>query len=294
MVETRVRLKQGRGEAEVPSERKPVPSFEIITPESVTSVRGTKFRVEADSERHISISEVIEGFVEVVAAGVSRIVTAGYGIVAEAGKPLKESLPLLAKPDLSGLQAQIESLPTTFSWPAIEGAKTYRIQIATDEALTALIIDSVLTMPKYTLSSLPSGRYALRVRAMDKFGMEGLNSEFIFIVDIRPEVPVASDTKDEESRDEGRPEFRWQPVDGASGYRLQLARDWAFKDIILDVYVGETDHYRLPKSHPGLPPSTYYSRVASIDKSGKVSPFTTPQVTIVRSASVVDRPTVSE
>lgn len=294
MVETRVRLNHGRGEAEVPSTRDPPPNFEIITPESVTSVRGTKFRVETDSIRHITISEVIEGIVEVVASGVSRVVTAGYSIVAEAGKPLKEPRALLTRPDLSNLSTRIESLPTTFSWPPVEGAKTYRIQIATDEALTALIIDSVLRMPEYTLSSLPNGRYALRVRALDKLGIEGLNTDLIINVDVPPATPVVKAPKDEKSTEESRPVFHWESVNGASGYRLQVARDWAFKDIILDVHVDATDHYRLPKSHPGLPPSTYYSRVASIDESGKVSPFSTPQITIVRLTSVVDRPTVSQ
>ncbi len=294
MVETRVRLKQGRGEAAVPSAREPPPNFEIITPESVTSVRGTKFRVEANSERHISLSEVIEGVVEVAAAGNSRMVNAGYGVVAEAGKPLQEPRALLAQPDLAGVPARIESLPTTLSWPAIDGAKNYRIQIAKDRALTALIIDSVLTMPNYTLASLPNGRYVLRVRAMDELGLEGLNSDFNFTLDIPPGAPVAKDTEDKDSTDGERPEFRWEPVEGARGYRLQVARDWTFRDIILDVKVGATDHYKLPKSHPGLPPNTYYSRVASIDKSGKLSPFSTPKIAIVRSLSVTDRPTLSQ
>jgi hypothetical protein len=294
MVETRVRLKRGRGEVEVPSQRKPPPNFQIITPESVTSVRGTKFRVEADSERHITLSEVIDGRVEVVAAGVSRIVNAGYGVVAETGKPLMEPRQLLTRPDLSGLPARIDALPTAFTWPSVAGAKTYRIQIASDSSFTALLIDAGLTNPSYTLSELPSGQYALRVRAIDEFGLEGLNSDFSFTLKTRPVTPVTVNPEDGESSTETRPEFRWQPVDGASGYRFQLARDWAFKEIILDVYVGATNHYKLPKNQQGLPPHAYYWRVASLDKSGKVSPFSTPKVTVVQSPPAIDRPTVSQ
>ncbi|MCP4410887.1 MAG: LysM peptidoglycan-binding domain-containing protein [Gammaproteobacteria bacterium] len=294
MVDTRVRLKRGRAEVEVPSERKPPPNFEIITPESVTSVRGTRFRVEADSERHITLSEVIEGRVEVVAAGISRIVTAGHGIAAQAGKPLMEPRPLLTRPDLSGLPARIETLPTTFDWPPVAGAETYRIQIAPDESFTALVIDTVLIYPNYTLSSLPNGQYALRARGMDEFGLEGLNSDIRFIMDTHPDAPVIVDPEGDESSTETRPEFRWQPVKGATGYRLQLARDWAFKEIILDVYVGATNHYKLPKNQQSLPPHAYFSRVASIDKSGKESPFSTPKVTVVRSPPAIDRPTLSQ
>ena len=294
MVETSVRLKRGRGEVEVPSQHKPPPNFEIITPESVTSVRGTKFRVEADSKRHITISEVIEGRVEVVAAGVSRIVTAGFGIVAEAGKPLREPQPLLTRPNLSGLPTHIEILPKTISWPSVQGARSYRLQVALNESFTALVIDTVLVNPIYTLSALPNNRYVLRVRALDEFGLEGLNSDFSFIIDTRPDTPVRKDSEDEETSTETHPVFRWEPVKGARGYRLQLARDWAFEDIILDVYVGATDHYRLPKDKLGLPPNAYYSRVASIDKSGKESSFSTPKVTVVRSPAAIERPTLSQ
>jgi hypothetical protein len=257
-------------------------------------VRGTRFRVEADSEQHITLSEVIDGRVEVSASGISRIVTAGYGVVAEAGKPLMEPRQLLTKPDLSGLPARIETLPTMFTWPPVAGAKTYRIQIADDDSFTAPVIDTKLTSPNYTLSSLANGQYALRARAIDEFGLEGLNSDIDFILDVDLDVPVTKDSEGEESSTETRPEFRWQPVKGARGYRLQVARDWAFKDIILDVTVGATAHYKLPKDQQGLPPQSYYSRVASIDKSGKASPFSTPKITIVRSPPAIDGPTVSQ
>jgi hypothetical protein len=293
IVETRVRLNRGRGEAEVPSQRKPPPSFEIITPESVTSVRGTRFRVEADRERHITFSEVIEGRVEVSASGVSRVVTAGYGVVAEAGKPLMEPRQLLTNPDLSGLPSRIETLPTIFTWPPVVGAKTYRIQIAPDDSFTALVVDTWLTNPNYTLSELSDGQYVLRVRAIDEFDLEGLNSDFSFILDTHSNVPVTIGPEDGDSSTDTHPEFRWQLVDGASGYRLQLARDWAFKELILNVNVGASDHYKLPKNQQGLPPNSYYWRVASLDKSGKVISVSTPKISVVRSPPAIDRPTAS-
>jgi hypothetical protein len=294
MVETRVRLNQGRGEVEVPTQRKPPPSFEIITPQSVTSVRGTRFRVETDSERNITLSEVMDGRVEVIAGGVTRVVTAGYGIVAQAGKPLRQPRPLLSRPNLSGLTARIERLPVAFVWPPVKDAKTYRIQIAPDDSFTALLIDTVLTTSNYTLTALSDGQYTLRIRAMDEFGLEGLSSDFGFTLDTRPDAAVTIGPEDGESSTETRPEFRWKPVKGARGYHLQLARDWAFTEIILDVYVDAADYYKMTSGQQGLPPNSYYWRVASLDKSGNESSFSNPKVTVVRSPPAVDRPTLSQ
>ncbi len=297
MVETSVRLSRGRGEIKVPSEREPPSKFEIITPEAVTGVRGTEFRVERESERRITRSEVIEGSVEVTGGGITRIVQSGYGIIAEADKPLVEPRSLLPGPDLSGLPERIAALPVTFAWPSVEGAKVYRFQITSDASFTVMLVDTELTAPNYTLSNLSNGQYVLRVRAKDEFGFEGLSSDFSFTFEAQPAAPtVEEDPNDSESSNlvEKHPEFRWQRVSGAEGYRFQLAKDWEFRKILIDIHVGKTNHYTLSKDQQRLLPQSYYWRVAALDKSGKAGSFSTPQHVFLRSPPAIIRPTLSQ
>ena len=129
---------------------------------------------------------------------------------------------------------------------------------------------------------------------MDELGLEGLSSDFSFELDSRPKTAKPIGTQEDESSTETRPEFRWQSVKGAKGYRLQLARDWSFSEIILDVYVDAADYYKISNSQQGLPPNSYYWRVASVDKAGNTSSFSVPKVAVVRSAPATERGTVSQ
>lgn len=57
--------------------------------------------------------------------------------------------------------------------------------------------------------------------------------------------------------------FAVAPVPGATGYRLQIARDAGFLDLL-----SETDSVEPRFVLPGIPDGTYFSRIAAIDASG--------------------------
>ena len=133
MVDTRIRLQGGQIDTQVIPSRGPGSRYEIITPAAVAAVRGTDFRVSADSDAPISRSEVLQGKVAVAGSGATQNVPAGFGTVAKAGEPPAVPTPLLPAPDLSPVNILQQRLPLSFDWEPTPKAQGYRYQIAPDE-----------------------------------------------------------------------------------------------------------------------------------------------------------------
>ena len=65
MVDTRVRLQQGRASNRVTPARGPASRYIIDAPTATSSVRGTVFRVSAGDAGHVAATEVLQGKVQV-------------------------------------------------------------------------------------------------------------------------------------------------------------------------------------------------------------------------------------
>lgn len=172
MVDTRIRLNSGSVRSWV-EKLKPESHYEIRTPAAVTAVRGTAFRLASTGT--ISRTEVTEGNVGVGAGGVERSVDSGYGIVAEKDKPLPEPVKLLPPPVLSENQSSDSSI-LQVSWQQLDGAETYRYQLASDEDFNQVVTEGSTTDSTIALEGLAPGRYYLLVRAVDRFQLEGLDA----------------------------------------------------------------------------------------------------------------------
>jgi len=71
------------------------------------------------------------------------------------------------------------------------------------------------------------------------------------------------------------PTFYWTPVDGASSYRLEISQF----DTFLPIYESiTTNNTRYTPSRIYTSPATYYWRVAIVDYSNKIGPFTDAQI----------------
>ncbi len=173
MVDTRIRLNSGRVKTWV-EKQKPGNRYEIKTPAAITAVRGTTFRLSSDDSQ-IGRTEVIEGNVAVSAGDAEKAVNNGFGIVAQQGKPLPDPVELLAAPEISGNLSADES-KLQVSWMALEGAEFYRYQLATDEKFDQVSVDGRTEDSEIRLDELLPGQYYLRVRGVDQYGLEGLDS----------------------------------------------------------------------------------------------------------------------
>jgi len=270
--DTQVRLTQGRMENLVAPLGKGPGRFEISTPAAVTAVRGTRYRVNAQADA--TRSEVLEGKVAVATAASGVDVDAGYGTVATATQAPGTPIVLLPAPALGQLAARVERVPVAFTIPALQGASAYRFQLASDASFDSLLFDGRAEGTRLRGAELPDGHYFLRVRGIDGQGLEGLSADHAFELDARPEPPLLTAPAPGAGVAEESPPMSWGESAAIARYRLQVARDEAFTDLLMDDAAITASHATTPQP---LPPGIYYWRVASITDQEGQGPFSDTQ-----------------
>ena len=277
MVDTRARMQRGGVEVEVPPAGRPGNRMTIDTPSASALVRGTRFR--AASAADATRTEVVEGRVR-VANDAGRVdLPAGTGTLVRAGEPPAPPRTLLPAPSLDAVAARLERRQLRLGWAAVEGASGYRAQIATVADVPVLLLDLASDTPRLELPDLPDGRYALRVRAVDELGLEGLESQRVFELDARPEPPATLEPRPAQTVRTLRPALRWSAPADAVRYRVQLAADAGFAQPLAD-----RDDVRDTRFEPAedLAAGTWHWRLATIDASGEQGPFGDVQSFTVR------------
>ena len=274
MVDTRLRLRQGRADSQVTARQTPRARYEIWTPAATSAVRGTNFRVGMDSAAGVARVEVLTGTLDLKGERRSRTVSKGFGALAETGQPPAAAARLLAAPALAGLPALVERVPVQFSFPELAGAAGYRAQIAADARFETLLFDGVSQAPQVRGPALPDGEYVVRVRGIDPQGLEGYDAYHPFRLRARPEPPFLARPGQQATVPEKAPTFEWTESAAATAYHFQLAEDEQFATVLLDLpdYAGT----RLTPEQP-LAPGVYYWRVATRDATGRQGPFGDPQ-----------------
>lgn len=270
--DTRVYLERGRVETTVTSQRGPAARYQVRTPTAVVGVRGTAFRVGSDSAAGTAQAEVTGGEVRMSppGAGPATALPAGFGAVARAGAAIPAPRALLRAPQLDAMPSVMERVAMQFPFAAVKGAVRYRAQLARDEAFNDVVMDGVFDASPARFTGLADGDYWLRVRAIDDAGLEGYDAARAFALRARPEPPRAAPPR--------AATLSWEQVPAAAGYRLQVSRDAAFKDL-----AGEWDS-PAPAVDTGLAPGAYWWRVATLRGEGQRGPWGDVQPLAVRRA----------
>lgn len=261
-LEVQVRLPRGRSESAVPARRPPTTRYRITTPAGITSVRGTDFRVSMTPNDAIMRTEVLHGRVGVANAGADVEVPEAFGTVAQVGQPPSAPVRLLPAPELAGIPASVAQLPAELSFPAVPGAQAYRTQIAAGPEFVPILADALSALPAVRVPKLPPARYLVRVRAVDRNGLEGMYAEKPLEVKPRPAAPVQIDPPEGAVAPAEGASLSWQPAGERIAYRLQVARDAAFSDLVVDEASLAQARYPL---RPDLAPGRYFWRVAARD-----------------------------
>lgn len=270
--QTRIALASGRVEADVAKRVGGNRQFEIRTPTSNMGVRGTKFRVSSDPAAKTSTGEVLEGTVNVaeLVASNNRDVAAGFGTVVEQGKPPADPVKLLAPPDLSAAAALHERPLLRFKFTPLEGATGYRAQVATDASFSELRAEGVFKTAEAKFGDLADGNYHLRLRAVDKSGIEGADAVLPFRLKARPEPPFPSAPQNKSKFSGENADFKWAKSTEAATYRFQLARDAKFSALVTDEKAVGADTFTPPNN---LTPGEYFWRAASVRPDGDQGPW---------------------
>ncbi|HZV55090.1 MAG TPA: FecR domain-containing protein [Rhodocyclaceae bacterium] len=274
-LETRLRLDSGRIESIVTKTAAPRPKFTVTTPTATIGVRGTEFRVGADDTSASSRTEVTEGTVGVTGdKGKAAAVPAGFGVVAEAGGKISGPVALLPPPELGGLPKLQDRTIVRFGFPPVAGAGKYRVQVGSDAEMRHVLAESLSFGPEAKFADLPDGDYTLRVRGVDARSLEGRDADFAFKLKARPEPPFAvSPVGGIKLRGESA-ELSWAASTEAARYRVQLANDAKFANLIADI--DRVDGTVVMPARR-LPPGEYYWRARSIRTDGDAGPWGDPQ-----------------
>jgi len=160
-----------------------------------------------------------------------------------------------------------ESTPG-FSWEAVEGVKSYRFELARDAAFTQMVTSRQTDSAGTGLTeALQPGGYHWRVASVDPDGDQGPFSQtqhFSFRPPLATPAAVEAPIVEDATL-----VFAWQAVEHATTYRVQLAEDPAFAQMVTDIKVSA------PRAEIKRPPSqTYYFRINAENAQAEVSPYT--------------------
>lgn len=257
--------------------------FEIRTPSAVTTVRGTEFRVSADAGS--TRAEVVHGRVDFgntlgeVPLGTATGSRADHGLQPAAAVPLLPAPALDATPDPLSAD-QIRAL----RWPTVEGAVAYRVQWFSDGTPARLLQEVVQDSTWLELPALADGSYQLRVRAIDRMGLEGLPAARPLALVTPPPPPPPTPLPPQAPqlsihwRPDHRIELHWDPVDPQACVQVQIATDSAFAQVVLDELA--------PREGLNLPaptrPGRYLARVRVLLTEGGRSGWSEPRVLDLR------------
>ncbi|MEW8509117.1 MAG: FecR domain-containing protein [Candidatus Thiodiazotropha sp.] len=261
MVDSRLRLLKGRLQTRVRPSAGPGSRFEIYTPSAISAVRGTEYRAAVTRDGDASNIEVLEGKVEVSAAQQQRLVEAGFGTRIVKGEAPAAPVKLLPPPEFSHFPEVVRQIDWQMDWEDLEGAVNYRIEISGDQAFTVLTWDQITAQSHLTFPELADSKYWIRVRGIDRNGLEGKGRIAAVILDARPQAPLSLNPPDGAVLRGSDTELQWTLSDDADSYLLEIATDEQFTQIAHRITGLQTGRYRVQNMRmPGI----YYWRVTTI------------------------------
>lgn len=269
MVDSRLHLLKGRSDNRVTPASGPGSRFEIHTPSAISAVRGTEYRLSSNPQDAASTFEVLEGKVKVSGERRSELLPARFGTRVEAGQPPLPPRELLPPPTIESLPDTIRQLNWPVTWQPLAGGVAYRAEIARSEAFVTPLWEQRITSSRVPLPDLPDGEYYFRVRGIDNIDLEGINRVQLFTLDARPQPPVPLAPANQSLFRGTQPVLQWSDSADADSYRLQIARDSDFSELLVDRNGLTTTRFDASALEAI---GDYYWRLYSISESGEQGP----------------------
>ena len=268
MVDSRLNLLKGRMDTKVTPAVGPGSRFEIETPSAISAVRGTVYRALVMDNGDKSNIEVLHGKVAVSGANKQLLVNKGYGTQVATGQPPLPPKALLPAPIFEPIPDTITEINWRLAWSEVAGAKAYRVEVATENDFDTLVWEGITEYNRAAFPDLLDGHYAVRVRAIDSLGLEGINQQAMIQLNAQPQPPIALKPVDQQVFREQSPSLQWTAADNAKAYRLEIAADDKFTLPLLDKTLSDSEFDTASLSALGH----YYWRLSSIASDGEVGP----------------------
>jgi hypothetical protein len=170
------------------------------------------------------------------------------------------------------------------TYSAVSGADSYLIQLSTSSNFSSFLINSEITGTELTSPTKLSyySKYYWRVKAKNNYGDEGPWSDTLeFTTKEQLGTPVATLPANDATNQALKPEFTWNSLSNAAGYRLQISKTTSFTTLERDISTTEITH-NLSSNLDLL--TKYYWRLKAWDSDtdsssyGSVLNFTTAEL----------------
>jgi len=253
-IEFELKVLKGRGEIVAPKIEGDG-RYNVGTPIAVTAVRGTEFRVAFDTDTKRSLSEVLEGKVNITAGASEVDAAAGFGVAASTeGLGQVEALP--PAPTLRDAGAIQVDEQVAFAIEPVDGAAGYRTQISRDGGFVDVIAEVLSEDNTPVFENLDDGRYFVGSRTVAPSGLEGSVRTYSFR---RRQVSVDASVETSALADAFK--FTWlSETDPTTTYAFQL---WP-SDQPSVLLVDEVALRKNAVLVSNLDPGTFKWRVASL------------------------------
>lgn len=266
MSDSNLLLEAGRLETQVSPNKGNVRRFNIQTPVSVTSVRGTDYRVSAESGSQESRTEVVGGKVEVTAVGKTQLLLAGFGNITKKEQKPMPPVELLAAPDIKLIPSFFDQVPIQFAMPVPKKDHGYRFQVAKTEHFSDILFDKTSHSSTVRGPDLSDGYYYIRLRGIDDQQLEGHNAQGKIEINAKPEAPLLMTPKAGDGfLLESSVSFSWAKQQSIDAYHLQISRDPGFSDLLLDKQNIKGNQLDITEE---MKVGKYYWRIAATDQDG--------------------------
>lgn len=257
ILRTAWQLLRGRIESLVTRQPAAPPRFQIQTPQATLAVRGTEFRVTAQTDR--TLAETLTGAVVVQQGPRQALVSAGQGTLADAPSGLTPPRPLPAPPDIAGVPTLFERPLIRIALPPLAPGHGYHVQVADDADFRRVRAEVDSTEPLVRLADLPDGDYHWRVRISDASGLAGADAVGQLQLKARPEPPIPTAPLSGAKQRTPAIAFSWAQHPRAHHYQLQVSRNEAFTDLVVD-----QTHLPEPPFSVSLQPDDYLWRLRTV------------------------------
>ena len=165
---------------------------------------------------------------------------------------------------ISPLNNSHPACSVTFQWSSVPGATNYELSVKLPGSSSWASDETTATSYPYPPTLL--GQYHWKARAYVDASWTDYSEEWIFYWDGLPAPNLVSLPNDSETTDL-RPLFKWNPVSCSNYYRLQLARDSSFTNMVRDNLTIYGTSWQLDNQDL-TSGQTYYWRVCSMNPIG--------------------------
>ncbi len=175
--------------------------------------------------------------------------------------------------------SQLQTARPIFQWPAIEGVKTYTLQVSTSSSFSKLAINKSTSSTSYAVGTALSSnkQYYWRVKTNTGSYIYMPKKYLAFKTGNPPSLPKLSSPSSNSLLTSYTPLLNWSDSSLPTGvtlsnYQVQVALDSGFTNIVIDQTTSQSSY---PISSPGLTPNTkYYWRVQAFGSNGTTTNWT--------------------